>query len=81
MYKEDYELIDEGMHNSYLIITGKMTFQDILDRDHDSIAILFDPDKDKETWDDEIIDRVIEYYADLEEYEKCQELLRIKNRK
>lgn len=80
MYKEDYELIDEGMYNSYLVITGKSTFDDLLDKDSKGIAILFNPDVDVDSWDNEIIDNIIDYYTESEDYEKCQELLEVKKR-
>ena len=81
-FLEDLEMYDQAMNNAYDIITKKKTVDDIYltfeDEDHDTYYLPFDPtNEDGRT--PAIIDMVIEYYTSTEEYEKCAELLKIKN--
>ena len=75
------------MHNSFLIITGRATHESLLGDSRLSgafiggiMATLFnptEPDDDKE----KAIDTLIEYYTKEEDYEKCAELVKLKNKK
>ena len=74
------------MRNSFLIITGRTTYEGILDGLVGSAfvggAMLTllnpeDPNEDK----DKTIDTLIEYYTQEEDYEKCAELVKLKNKK
>jgi hypothetical protein len=69
------------MRNAYLIITRKKTLDDIyyeLDEDIiDDLPLPFDPIEEDGRSED-IIDIVIEYFTSTEEYEKCAELVKIK---
>ena len=64
-----------AMNNAYDIITGQDTLDNIFTEQEHPIYLAFDPDKldDDEYWD-AIIDSMIQYFCDLEEYEKCHEL-------
>ena len=75
------------MHNSFLIVTGRSTYEGLLDGIPlmgsafvgGIMATLFnptEPDCDKE----EAIDTLIEYYTQEEDYEKCAELVKLKNK-
>ena len=83
-FLEDLEMYEEAMENAYQIITRKKTLDDIYDKFEekgsiDKFYLPFDPiEEDGRTAD--IIDMVIEYYTNTEEYEKCAELLKIKNK-
>ena len=81
-FLEDLEMYDQAMNNAYDIITKKKTVDDIYfdleDEDYDMYYLPFDPtNEDGRT--PAIIDMVIEYYTTIEEYEKCTELVKIKN--
>jgi hypothetical protein len=64
-----YENLDKAMQNGYLIITGRITFEDLLL--DDEVWLSFDiSDYDEEN----VLKDLIEYFEETEEYEKCQEL-------
>ena len=80
-YLEDYELYEQAMENAYDLITKRKTVDDIYwdleDDDYENYYLPFDPiTEDGRTPD--VIDMVIEYYTSIEEYEKCAELVKIK---
>ena len=81
-FLEDLEMYDKAMSNAYDIITKKKTVDDIYfdleDEDYNIYYLPFDPtSEDGRT--PAIIDMVIEYYTSIEDYEKCAELVEIKN--
>ena len=80
-FLEDMELYGRAMRNAYLIITKRKTLDDIyydLEKDIiDDLPLPFDPIEEDGRSDD-IIDIVIEYFTSTEEYEKCAELVKIK---
>ena len=82
-FLEDMELYNQAMRNAYFIITKKKTLDDIyydLEEGRiDSLPLPFDPIHEDGRTDD-IIDIVIEYFTSTEEYEKCAELVKIKNK-
>ena len=59
-----------GIINSYKVLTGKRTVQEIVDKIKYPI-FLFDPDGD---YTDEDVNTIIDYFAECEDYEKCIEL-------
>ena len=69
-------VIHEAMTNSYMIITNKLTFEDLLD--YNGCSLPFDPKKDI---DNKVIDKIIDYFCILEQYEKCGELKKLKESK
>jgi|TARA_R100001530_G_scaffold39332_1_gene30394 hypothetical protein len=75
-YQNDLEMLDVSMHNAYRVLTNKISIKRLINSSDDQgmwlpYADIFNPsNKD--------IDSVIEYYCDLEEYEKCAELVKIK---
>ena len=73
------------MRNSFLIVTGRTTYEGLLDGLVGSAFVggamftLFNPedlDEDKE----KSINTLIEYYTKEEDYEKCAELVKLKNK-
>jgi len=73
-----------GMKNTYRIITGKSSLDDILDEssmqsgnkvDHNPPIFFIGPD---ESYDNEDIDSMILVFEQVEDYEKCTELLKLK---
>ena len=82
-FLEDLEMYEQAMENAYEIITKRKTLDDIYyDLDAkiiDEFHLPFDPiQEDGRTPD--VIDMVIEYYTGTEEYEKCAELVKIKDK-
>lgn len=73
---EDY-MIDEAYRNAYLIATKKSTFKKLMKEKKDVLFLAFDP-SEPETLEN-IIDDIIEYFEETEEYEKCAELIEVKN--
>jgi len=78
------EFIEIGMRNSYRIMSGENTLDDILEEyskqsgsteDFNDPIFFIEPD---EICDDEDIDVMIKFYEEKEEYEKCSILLKFK---
>tara|TARA_Y100000310_G_scaffold265475_1_gene276530 strand:+ start:772 stop:1146 length:375 start_codon:yes stop_codon:yes gene_type:complete len=93
----DEQLTRSAFENTYLILTGKVTYENLLDKQsmqqgsidqHMDTAVLFNPFTDgysakfphlhNEVSRIELIDCMIEYYTESEEYEKCAELVKLK---
>jgi len=69
---------DKCMNNTYEIIIGRKTIKDFLDYEGD-LYFLHNPGKKNTGNNDEVCDQLIEYFIYTEEYEKCQEILDVKN--
>ena len=69
------EFIEIGINNSYLIMTGKLTVEELIEYKSDSIIFFTSP----ENYTSEDIDEMIEYFEIIEEYEKCGELVKLKD--
>jgi hypothetical protein len=69
----DIEII---MSNTYGVLTNKCSVEDILDQYEGVDAMFYGNPYDIECAD---IDEVINFYENTEEYEKCAELLQVKN--
>ena len=76
--EEEIEILDEAYRNAYKVATGKMSVQQLLDEAGDMVFLPFDPSV-PETFM-MIVDDVIEYFENSEEYEKCAELVKIKGK-
>ncbi len=75
---EDYILIEEAMYNGYKIATGKMTIEDLLDEDENMVSAFY-PEMQKKRKITSI-ENMIGYFECEEQYEKCAELLLIKEK-
>ena len=76
------ELIQQQANdNTFDILTGKITIEELLKDGNDNIPFLI---QSKEMIDIEdrldVLEGMIEYYTEGEEYEKCAELVRLKNK-
>ena len=69
---EFYENIDVAMDNSYRVLTGTDTFESIMARDG-GVWLLFDPD-DPDKNKDNVLEVMLMYFEDNEEYERCSVL-------
>ena len=82
-FLEDLEMYEKAMENAYDLITKRKTVDDIFieleDEAYLEHYLPFDPIREDGRTPD-IIDMVIEYYTGTEEYEKCAELVKIKNK-
>ena len=76
--EEEIQILDEAYRNAYRIATGEMTVRQLLDKADDMIFLPFDPSA-PETFR-MIVDDIIQYFEDNEEYEKCAELVRAKKK-
>ena len=75
--EEEIELLREAYENSYLIATGKITIQELLEKSEGILFLPFDPSEKNSMI--EAIDDTIEFFQNEEEYEKCSELVKAKN--
>ena len=66
------------MLQSYYVITNQVGYEQLLNRDM-KVTLIFDPTRDIIEDHEEVFDQLIEYFEDLEEYEKCADLLNSKN--
>ena len=72
-------ILDNALYNSYLVLTKKYTFEEIMDgkgsefgdKDHNVSFFAHDPESEIE---DEIIEIMLQHYEDKEDYEKCIEI-------
>ena len=64
------------MSNTYGVLTNKCSVEDILNQYEGADAMFYGNPYDIECTD---IDEVINFYENTEEYEKCSELLSVKN--
>jgi len=82
-FLEDLELYEQAMNNAYDIITKRKTLDDIYyELEEETIGVFplpFDPIAEDGRTED-IIDIVIEHFTNTEEYEKCAELVKIKEK-
>lgn len=72
---------DRAYYSSYRIVTKKITFEDLLDEDYDKgyhTLLIHDPEKEVTP---DLINELIDYFVELEEYELCAELKDILDKK
>jgi hypothetical protein len=81
-FYEDLNMYNEAMHNAYLLITKEKTVDDIyyeLDKGkYKEFYLPFNP-IDQDGRDTGTIDLLIEHFEELEDYEKCAKLIKIKD--
>ena len=78
----EMELIQQQANdNTFDILTGKITMEELFKNNNDNIPFLI---QSKEMVDIEdrldVLEGMIEYYTEGEEYEKCAELVKLKNK-
>tara|TARA_R110001606_G_scaffold342179_1_gene490603 strand:+ start:289 stop:507 length:219 start_codon:yes stop_codon:yes gene_type:complete len=66
--------INTGIINSYKLIMGEKTMDEIVERSEMPIFFI-PPDED---YDNDDLDTMIEYFVTTEEYEKCSILTKLK---
>jgi hypothetical protein len=76
------ELIQQQANdNTFDILTGKITMEELFESNNDSIPLLVQA-KDIVNLEDrlDVLEGMIEYYTEGEEYEKCAKLVKLKNK-
>ena len=68
--------IDIIMNNTYGVLTNRCSVEDVLEQYTGEDAMFYGNPYDIEPAD---VDEVISFYENTEEYEKCSELLQVKN--
>jgi hypothetical protein len=77
----DEELVRLANENTFNILMGNITMKELFDQDID-VPLLVDPSQEflSNTTKIEVLDGMIEYYVEEEDYEKCSELVKLKNK-
>ena len=77
----DEELARLANDNTFNILMGNITMKELFNQDID-VPLLVDPSQEflSNTTKMEILDGMIDYYVEVEEYEKCSKLLKLKNK-
>ncbi len=75
------ELARLANDNTFNILMGNITVDELFNQDID-IPLLIDPSQGSISDESkvEILDSMIEYYVEEEDYEKCSELVKLKNK-
>jgi len=76
----DEILLNKAYNNSYLVLSGQITFDELLGRNfkkEESMILAFDPDCGPK---EEEIENMIAHYIDQENYERCAKLQSILNK-
>ena len=80
-YRHREEIINKTMHYSYLLITQQITFDELIEAQlEEGFGLIFDP-YDPYINENEVIDTLLDHFIYLEEYEKCQDLIDLRNEK
>ena len=69
-------MIDNIMNNTYGVLTNRVSVEDILEMYEGEDAMFYGNPLDIQPKD---IDEVINYFENTEEYEKCMQLVYVKN--
>ena len=71
---KDEEMLDDSIINSYYVLTGKATIDDIIERQEFPMFFINPEDE----LDESSLNDMLDYFISTEEYEKCQELIELK---
>lgn len=66
----------QAMQNAYVLLTNKLSFDAVFE--HNGCDLPFSVEEDVT---DEDVEGVINYFCEIEEYEKCSELKKLKETK
>ena len=79
-YEVEQMLIEKAFENSYLILTNKTTMDKLMEKKSKfgmKAMLMYDPSEEP---DEDLFDDMIYHFEDFEDYEKCAELLKLKNK-
>jgi len=71
---KDEEMLDDSIINSYYVLTGKATIEDIVKRQEFPMFFINPGDE----LDEDSLNDMLDYFISTEEYEKCSELIKLK---
>ena len=71
---ENEEMMDDSILNSYYVLTGRATVDEIFNR-QDFPIFFINPGEDL---DEGSLNDMLDYFISTEEYEKCSELIKLK---
>lgn len=78
-FEEEAEILNEAYKNTYLIATKRKLLEELLSESLETGQFVFLPfDPSNPDTIELVLDDVIAYYEDCEEYEKCAELVAVK---
>ena len=66
-------IIENSIINSYYVLTGRATVEDIVSRQDFPILFI----RPEEELDENGLNTMLDYFISTEEYEKCQELVEL----
>ena len=66
-------IIEDSIINSYYVLTGRATVEDIISRQEFPILFI----GPEEELDESGLNTMLDYFISTEEYEKCQELVEL----
>ena len=69
---------DACMRNSYNLLLGKKTLDDLIADKECNLTLMFNPEREYIKMQDDVYDVLIDYFITTEEYEKCAELVEAK---
>ena len=76
-YEMEQIMVQRAFENSYKVITKKVTFEELMELKGvfgQKAVLIYDPG---EGYDDMVLEDMIDYFEDEEDYEKCAELKKI----
>tara|TARA_R110000782_G_scaffold47919_2_gene104995 strand:- start:745 stop:1014 length:270 start_codon:yes stop_codon:yes gene_type:complete len=78
----EMELIQQQANdNTFDILTGKVTMEELFKSNNDNIPFLVQTTEMVDLEDRlDVLEGMIEYYTEGEDYEKCAELVKLKNK-
>ena len=79
-FENDLELFNQAMNNAYLLVTKRVSLDKLyeaLEKGMGNVALPFDPTSHDGKSED-VIDMLLEHFISTEEYEKCSELMKIR---
>ena len=72
----EYKILEKAFNNSYKIITGEKTFEDILEAQKNGAILAHDPAENLKIT---FLQNMKDYFIETEEYEKCHQIQIIEN--
>ncbi len=69
------QLLDIAMENTYLLLTDSKRFNEVFQNENEFV-VAFDLEQSNVNFN-KIVQNLIEYYVDKEEYEKCAQLVKL----
>jgi hypothetical protein len=70
---------DLCMRNSYELLLGKKTMEQLVSKDG-TLYLIFRPNYKIIVMENDVYDVIIDYFTHIEEFEKCTEILALKNK-